>query len=610
MKFLTKLCAAGIVATLAIPMMVSAQAASTNPNATSKKAVLIANVNITASTLVLADNKITGDFTAMSSYGSQDKVQYGFVVRSKTSGVLLYASPSLGTLSLPDKTPKVQVVAYTVPAISEGGIVSLNLSNETGVVLATQIIGEASASLDKHVCTTTDTMITCKTAIASGLDITISDGGAQGKVILTKSVDLPANTKVDLSYADLTSTLSGGMYVISGVVTSNGAPADHFTKEYGVTRPRAKIMSLSLVPVGTDSVKAVVYTEIYGFASTTKFTLSFNASNCGSVEATPVAGSVTDLMLTTTCASGTGTVSLIQDGNIVDTSVSTFAFPQVAEAPKDNNMNATAGMIAGIVLLLIALVIMVMKRKGTQTPMTPSTPSTPNVTSTTPTSVSGAVVATALFIALTVSAAPHASAATYTIAGNDYFWFCAGGGSCSSSGDDQIMSTSGTVTVNTNANGSLNANQPYTVTVSQTNSNSLAGNGAGRWGVCYDLANKSDGIECDSTDVMTKVYVNKSPVNTVSSVPDAMVAAHVATQTLTFTAPASGSVILSFWQFPNTPINGVQCNPIWLSPTVKCNQGIDTETYDTVSMPVTSTPTVNVQFSLLQKMFSVFALSN
>jgi hypothetical protein len=597
MNSFKKLCLLGAALVIAAPLYAFAQATTT------QQAQLIADVNVTGHTLKITDGAISGTFTAMSNFGNQDAVHYGFVMRSKSSGALIDASAILGTLSLVEKVPTNQAINYKLPSLRETGIVYLNLSNASGIILASVSVEEISGATAKQICTISDAEATCKATAASTLNVTVNDGGAQGKVLGTTSLDLPANQSVIASFADLMKNFDGGQYLISGVVTTAGQETERFVKEYTKAGPRAKILSVSIPPVTgqAGSFKATVYTGISGFASTTTFTLGMNAGSCGDAGQTAVAkGNVTELALTTTCANGTATVTLYENGAPVDTAVSSFSLPSGTAAPvvTKTNLGETAKMIGAGILALALIAFLIMRRRGASAVPPVPQPTTPNVTptttpmpSTTP-APAGAVAALVLMFAMFASFTPtNASAATYAIDGEALYLFCNAGGGCA---DVEIeFPTSGVVTVPATAT----VGTAYSATVTQQ-SNAVGLGTSASWVHCIDAASDTNG--CDSLDVQTTVYSNGAYADTLLP--------HVASRTYSMTAPSTpGTQTFGFYQVP-AALYRFGCNPTYVTPTAKCTGGL-TSTTRTFNISFTAAPVVDVHFSFLQKMFSVFALN-
>ncbi|MEZ0208640.1 MAG: LPXTG cell wall anchor domain-containing protein [Candidatus Paceibacterota bacterium] len=680
MIFIKKLGAVTTLALFTLPVFVSAQTAPPAPASAGRantQAVLIADVNVTSNALTITNNTISGSFVATSDMGNQDTVYYGFVMRSKGTGVLIGASPSLGKLSLMEKVPVSTTVSYSLASgLPEVSDVYLNLSNASGVILASVKVGELTIPNKTPTCTVSETSAVCKAQEVSELIVSVYEGGAQGTLVKTANVALTVGQSVTVKFADVLKDLDGGKYLIVGNVKADGADIDSFAKEYVNAGTKAKILSVSIFPSTMDgsntTYKAVVYTGIYGFTASTSFALSLATPGCADTTQLPITRQANEMTFSTTCTSGNATVTLLQNGNAVDTVTQTFSLPQTASS---SNMQALVGLVA-FILVALALVYYIFKRQHqTMTPSQTSAPTTPQ------TPVRGAVTTAVLLFALFATFAPtKASAATYGISGGMFFTFCTGGGSTGCDYGDTVISTTGTVTIP----NSLTSGQSYDVTIDQSNLGNLNGSGNGRYGVCYDSTDKSDGMDCDAGDVKAYVYINKGPVNPGSTPADAVTTTHLTSQTLNFTAPSSGSVQLSFWQVPaalaSAPTTSVGCNDAWLSPSVKCHEGLDEETYDTPAIPIApaqgdceavvegrttrnlyhypiaagasmtapsgdetevtyqilscsavtsnaqscsvtnngglatcvaaGTPTVDVHFSFLQKMFSAFALSN
>ncbi len=590
MNSFKKLCLLGATLAIAVPLFASAQATST------QQAQLIADVNVTGHTLKITDGTISGTFTAMSNFGNQDAVHYGFVMRSKSSGALIDASAILGTLSLVEKVPTNQAINYKLPGLRETGIVYLNLSNASGIILASVSVGELSGATAKQICTISDASAVCKATAASTLDITVHDGGAQGKVLGTTSVNLPANESVTALFADLMKNFDGGQYLLSGVVTSSGQETERFVKEYTKAGPRAKILSVSIPPVTGQSgrFEATVYTGISGAASTTTFTLGMNAGTCGDAGQTSVAkGNVTELTLTTTCANGSATVTLYQNGAPVDTVVSSFSLPAgTAPVAVKTNLGETAKMIGAGILALALIAFLIMRRRAA--PVVPQSP-TPNVTPTTPMPQTtqpqaGTVAAIAIMFAMFASFTPtNASAATYAINGEATYWFCPAGDGCSEN-DPAGFTTGGVVTIP----ASVTVGTAYSATITQENY-SIGDGTSGTYVNCMDSSSDANG--CDSLDVQTTVYSNGAYADTLLP--------HIASRTYSLTAPSTPSTqTFGFYQVP-AALYRFGCNPAFPN---KCMGGIDSTTY-TFNISFTAAPVVDVHFSFLQKMFSVFALN-
>jgi hypothetical protein len=141
---------------------------------------------------------------------------------------------------------------------------------------------------------------------------------------------------------------------------------------------------------------------------------------------------------------------------------------------------------------------------------------------------------------------------------------------------------------------SVAANSSYTVDVS-----SKSTTGGSAHAGCRDTS--SDGYGCDTSDSKVDLYINGATWTSAS---------HVLSGSYPRTAPASGSItllgVINMW----APYD-FGCMSTWMTPDVKCTLVYDNTAHSTgnITIPVTSTPTVNVQFSLLQKMFSAFAMN-
>ncbi len=600
---LKKVCLIGTLMLSMLPFVASAQSAQgTQATTTSSKAVLIADVNITVNNLRVTDGVVSGSFSAMSSYGNQDNVAYGFILRSTKTGELVFVSPILGTLSLPEKVAKNQSVDYQLPGyLAEDSEVFLNLSNSSGIVLATVKVGEVKGTLMDAVCDITDTSVKCTPRTDSVLSFSVYEGGAQGMLIGTTSLDLKQKVSVSTLFVDIIKNLGGGRYLITGVVSSQGKEYQQFAKEYEKPGTVTKILSVSIPPVTEQKggFEGVVYTRILGASTSTSYTLAINAGSCGRVDNVPVSkDNVTKLTLQTTCENGNAVVTLFEGDKAVDQVTSTFSLPPsvVPETSPNKNLGLIATIVA-IALLAIALIVLFTRNKGagsvptsqsgnptpTPTSMTNINPNPVTAPSSAPASgVTAALVLLALFITFSPT---QASAATVSLSQvvEVSFW---PGGIGGQSEEGGAFSGDATITYPS----SVSANSIYTVSVSQLN-----GPGGAATAGCQDTS--VDGWGCDVADVQTTFYIDGATWTSAS---------HVTSGSYTRTAPASGSITffgrLNIW----APYY-FGCDPYWSN---KCTLNYDNANNSTgnIIIPVVgATPTVDVRFSLLEKMFAVFA---
>lgn len=554
---------------------------------------LIADVNVTSHTLSVANGAVAGTFTAISDMGNQT-ARYGFVLRSK-EGAFLGASETLGALSLTEKVPQTQQVSYSLPSVGEDANVFLNLSNDAGIVLALVPVGTVSASGNPRICVVQNDTISCTAQAASTLSIVVYEGGAQGSEVLTQTFTLAAGKKITVAFIDLLKGKDGGRYLISGTVLSGGSAVENFAQEYTNAGGRAKILSTSVDALGQTegryAYKAVILSSILGQSASSTFAISLVIPNCAETIQSQVGkGGVAELSFASSCEEGNATVELLKDGVVVDSAETSFATPAETAGATNSNANLVAIISLAALGILAGAYFFLRRKEGADTPSAPAASEVSNGASAAPTA---SVAAVALFALFALFSPVRAEAATISLYGGAEFYFCAGTCGAANEYSGSVL-VSGTVTYPS----SVNANSDYTILLNMSNTTP----DPGAHGGCQDSS--SDTWYCDAQDVRVIASVDGSSYDI----------GHINTASVIKTAPASGSIPFSATINPWAPYT-FGCKPQWAQPTIKCAMMLDTSENSTgsQSIPVVApapTPTVEVNFSFLERMFKVFALSN
>ena len=489
MNLFRKLRLVGGLAVLVLPLAVFAQHSSGGtPIAKPAGAVLIADVNLSSVVATTKDGVLAGSFTAVSSFGSQEGVVYGFVARSKKTGVILDTEKEAGTLSLAENIPVQKSFSYKLPTyLPEAATVYLTLFTPKGVTLAVYKVSDIAKGTAAASCQSKNDSITCTSPAAAVLALSATAGSPQGGSALSQTVALVANQTHEVKLSELTKTLAPGLYVITATILRNDTILAKVVQEYTKDGAIASIMSVSAankVLNNNKEVTVTVFSLIYGFATSTTFTLSATAPGCGDSSVVAVKSTVTTLTFASNCDTGPLSVVLLQNGKAIDSMSSTFSLPAKEKTTGSSRpplTNVLLFLVVGVLFVWV-LVRLLTKRTG------------------------AAVVVLLVLGGGGFAGASQAHAATYAIQGASDMYFATDAATYT----DLVATATlgGTVTtpdyVFPNTTYSVTVTQYVNTPVHDATVDSFNGF------YCYDYTDMSDGPGCDSLDVSTLIIQNWS----------------------------------------------------------------------------------------------------
>lgn len=543
--------------------LVYAQTSTTTPppvsvkkDASQFKAVLLADVNITALSSTTTANAISGAFIASSNFGNQANATYGFVAYGTKSGKILDTTKS-GGLTFVEGVPLSETFTYPIPSyITEEAIVYLKIYNERGLALATAKIGTVSPAVSVLTCVHEDKKAVCDLKEKAKLVVTITEGSPLGKSTTNTLREVASKDPVTLVYKELLKDVSAGEYTIAlSALNETGAVIGKevvtYYKEGEIVR-LVSVSSKAMIMDGQNNLEVATYIAVSGVPASAKLTL-LASTNCGGSKSYPITGNVATFQMSVKCSAGELTVKVMNEGTVLDTMQSTFAVQKNVgkdeTAPTKFTRNQIVYGGGAITLLGILLALYFMRRK---------------------TSGDVPVTVIALLMFFTLSHTPTASAATYSLGYQEQYLICWIGGSWVSNGipspnntlrcSSMEMETVPAYITNTivTAPNQVAPGQVYTVSV---DSKTLTGADHTR---C--LETPTDTPDCLPNDIAT--YVKKGPHtgmldDTYNSLPAGYLGSR-SQQTfslyldrtqpngsVTLTAGASGNELVSIFSFPS-----------------------------------------------------------
>ncbi len=448
--------------------------------------ILVADVNFNSVTVLSESEAWRIRFGIGSTFGSQDAVSVGVIVRDAT-GQILDHQEVLENLFLPEGETLAQSITYVPPKyIRSDAKVYLTAYTARGLTLAIEEIGDLKQIGEApFLCEQSESAWVCRGGMDSQAFVRIQEGGPFGRIIAETQLFFAANSPQTVDFAEITNDFPAGPYVISLLSGGEDRMITVSVVEYGKMGNRATIVSVAPKVVETERAKRLqvrVYAEAFSIEGATH-ALSAKTGHCD-IQTRLLDAPVADFVFDMNCTGSNLRIDLLADGVVADTLTVSLLAPEQESVQwssvmlkwRDRLLYGIFGLFATS-LAFIAGKKLMSRRKG----------------------VIGVLAVLAFLGSVDVS---PAQAATYVIGGQARYVGCITGGwpGCAEPDpSDRGYITTGTVTVP----NSVGPNQPYTISITQSLTSSALTQ-------CKDTAAATYAV-CGPTHVSTEGFINLPP---------------------------------------------------------------------------------------------------
>lgn len=327
---------------------------------------VVANVNLTNTTVVVKDGVISGSFALQSFSGQQSDILYGVTIYDTNDKKI--ESTKLGDVpALQEGSTVTYPIRYTIPSYLKGEVkVYLEAQTKEGLLLGLSQLwkGTMSGVGAGISCTLGEKQeIICTSEKAGVVNVEYYKGSLFASPLSQENVTVEAKKQFVI-----TPKVTPGEY---SVVIKNKDSAASFVVSLQVEGAYASIQNLMVFksPSGTPKITAYVLGNPGKGAMLQATLTSPTGQVCYSAK-TPLVSNVFDSSITLQCDSGVAEVTVsAADGTVLATSRANFSVISVAEelkmkenAKKLKDMISLV-MVVSLLLVLIVIAVIVIKQR-------------------------------------------------------------------------------------------------------------------------------------------------------------------------------------------------------------------------------------------------------